>query len=274
MGVSAQRRLLGPGDMALTRFVLVLDVFLLALGGFAFLVALILWFDNAQGLLTGNGVFKTLTVAVDRGSRERAPAYSSNYLLYPLYGAGCRLLDALGVMAGDPRRQLTLLNAASAALSLGVVYLLARALGSLLCPGSTTALFHIACSVVLMLAITNEDIMPSFTVVLAAMALGAIWFAAPTAPRVLVVAVVFSIGWLLEWRLIFLGPARVPGRSLPFRRHRCGTVALSRVVPGRHRRDRGIGVVAVAGSQRRGRAVRPAVDRQGRQLGVAEAWCS
>jgi hypothetical protein len=35
------------------------------------------------------------------------------------------------------------------------------------------------------------------------MALGAVWFAAPTPARVLVVSMVFSLGWLLEWRLIF-----------------------------------------------------------------------
>ena len=32
------------------------DLALLATGSFALLVAIILWFDNAQGLLTGNGV--------------------------------------------------------------------------------------------------------------------------------------------------------------------------------------------------------------------------
>ena len=54
-----------------------------------------------------------------------------------------------------------------------------------------------------MLAITNEDIMPSYTVTLAAMALAAVWFARPTPARVLVVSVVFSLGWLGEWRLMF-----------------------------------------------------------------------
>lgn len=173
------------------------------LGGFALLVALILWFDNAQGYLTGNGVFKTVELRPWIDHPATAPLYPSNYLFYPLYGAGCRLLDALGVLAGDPRRQLTILNAAGATASLSVVYLLARALGGSRLLALATALFHIACSFVLMLAITNEDIMTSFTVVLASMALGAIWFAAPTPARVLAVSVVFSLGWLMEWRLIF-----------------------------------------------------------------------
>jgi hypothetical protein len=43
------------------------------------------------------------------------------------------------------------------------------------------------------------------------MALATVWFAAPTSPRVLAVAVVFSLGWLFEWRLMF--PA-LPGLVL------------------------------------------------------------
>ena len=53
------------------------------------------------------------------------------------------------------------------------------------------------------LAITNEDIMPSYTVLLAAMALGASGWPQPTPPRVLAVSVLFSLGWLMEWRLMF-----------------------------------------------------------------------
>ena len=43
--------------------------------------------------------------------------------------------------------------------------------------------------------------MPSYTVLLAAMALGAVWLARPTAPRVLAVSILFSLAWLMEWRL-------------------------------------------------------------------------
>src|SRR6185369_8305121 len=97
-------------------------------GSFALLVAIILWFDNAQGLLTGNGVFKTAELRPWIADPASAPLYPSNYLFYPVYGALCRLLDSLGVLVGDPRRQLTLLNAASASLCLCVVYALARSL--------------------------------------------------------------------------------------------------------------------------------------------------
>ncbi|WP_428680983.1 hypothetical protein [Reyranella sp.] len=179
------------------------DLALLVLGGSAVLIALILWFDNAQGGLTGNGVFKSLELKPWVVDPANAPLFASNYLFYPVYGALCRLLDLLGVFAGDPRRQLTILNAVSASLCAGVAYLLARAMTGDRAIAWLTAAFHLATSHVMFLAIVNEDIMPSYTVMFAAMALGAIWFARPSAARVAAVSVLFSIGWLFEWRLMF-----------------------------------------------------------------------
>jgi hypothetical protein len=179
------------------------DTALIAAGTFVLLVGIILWLDNAQAFLTGNGVFKAAELKPWISDPASAPLYPSNYLFYPVYGALCRLLDGLGVLTGDPRRQITLLNAASATLCVSIVHRLCCALGGSRALAASAALFHLACSYVLMLAITNEDIMPSYTVTLAAMALAAVWFARPTPMRVLAVSVVFSLGWLGEWRLLF-----------------------------------------------------------------------
>ena len=179
------------------------DLALLVIGSSAVLIGIILWFDNAQGGLTGNGVFKSLELKPWVLDPANAPLYASNYLFYPVYGALCRLLDLLGVFAGDPRRQLTILNALSASLSVGVAYLLARAITGNRPIAVLTGGFHLATSHVMFLAIVNEDIMPSYTVMFAAMALGAVWLARPTAPRVIAVSVLFSLGWLFEWRLMF-----------------------------------------------------------------------
>ena len=179
------------------------DLALLAVGGSALLIALILWFDNAQGGLTGNGVFKSLELkpwVVDPAS---APLYPANYLFYPVYGALCRALDLLGVFAGDPRRQITILNAMSASLCLCAVYLMVRAVTGDRLVALLAALFHISSSFVMFLAIVNEDILPSYTLMFAAMALGAVWFARPTSMRVVAVAALFSLAWLFEWRLMF-----------------------------------------------------------------------
>ena len=179
------------------------DLALLVIGGSALLVGLILWFDNAQGGLTGNGVFKSLELKPWVVDPAHAPLYPSNYLFYPVYGALCRLLDLLGVFAGDPRRQITILNAVSCSLCLGAVYLMVRALTRDRLVALLAALFHLSCSFVMFLAIVNEDILPSYTLLFAAMALGAVWFARPTAARVVAVAALFSLAWLFEWRLMF-----------------------------------------------------------------------
>jgi hypothetical protein len=179
------------------------DIALIVIGGSAFLITVILWFDNAQAGLTGNGVFKSMELRPWIADPANAPLYPSNYLYYPIYGALCRFLDFADVFPGDPRRQVPVLNALTASLCLVAVYLLVRAVTRDRVTALLAALFHIACSFVLLLAITNEDIMPSYTVMFAAMALAAVWFAEPTALRVVSVGLLFSVGWLFEWRLMF-----------------------------------------------------------------------
>jgi hypothetical protein len=182
---------------------LAIDLPALVLGGAGLLIVLILWFDNAQGGLTGNGVFKAFQLkpwVVDPAHAKLDP---SNYLYFPAYGALCRLLDALGVFAQDPRRQITVLNAVCGGLCLGITYLLVRAITGQRAVALLAALFHLSCNFVLFLAIINEDIMPSYTLLYAAMAMAGVWFARPTAARVVVVAAVFTASWLFEWRLMF-----------------------------------------------------------------------
>ncbi|MBV8406810.1 MAG: hypothetical protein JOY64_04210 [Alphaproteobacteria bacterium] len=198
--MALSNRILSPSDRYSD---LLADLALVTAGGAALLIAIVLWFDNAQGGLTGNGVFKSLELAPWVRDPAHAPLFPSNYLYYPLMGALCRGLDALGALAGDPRRQLTIINALSGALSLGVVYLLVRAVTADRLVAVLAAAFHLASSFVMFLAIINEDIMPSYTILLAAMALGAVWFARPTGARVVGVAALFSLAWLMEWRLMF-----------------------------------------------------------------------
>src|SRR5260370_21235682 len=63
------------------------DLALLVIGGSALLIAIVLWFDNAQGGLTRNGVFKSPELKPRVAHPSNAPLYPSNYLFYPLYGA-------------------------------------------------------------------------------------------------------------------------------------------------------------------------------------------
>jgi hypothetical protein len=178
------------------------DLATLVVGGSAFFIAVILWFDNAQGGLTGNGVFHSYQLRPWITDPANAQLDQSNFLYYPIFGAGCRLLDLLGIFVGDPRRQVTILNALCGAVCLGVVYALVRHLTQNRSIALLASFFHGASAFVLFLAITNEDIMPGYTIVFAAMALASVWFAHPTILRVLAVAVLFTVGWLFEWRLI------------------------------------------------------------------------
>jgi hypothetical protein len=170
---------------------------------FACLVSVILWLDNAQGGLTGNGIFKSLQLKPWVISPATAELDPSNYLFFPAYGALCRLLDLLGIWAGDPRRQMTILNAAFGSVGAAIFFLLIRRLTGRRDVALVAALFHLGCAFVLFLAIVNEDIMASYTLLLASMALAGVWFAAPSVLRVSVVAVLFTIAWLFEWRLLF-----------------------------------------------------------------------
>ena len=244
------------------------DLTLLVLGGSALLIAIVLWFDNAQGGLTGNGVFKSLELKPWVTDPANAPLYPSNYLYYPLYGALCRLLDLLGVFAGDPRRQITILNAVSGSLCLAVVYLLVRAVTGDRLIALLAAMFHLASSFVMFLAIVNEDILPSYTVLFAAMALASVWFARPTAARVAAVAVLFSLAWLMEWRLMFPTLPGSAGGAVALRGAAGAAAGLDRALPRRHARHGVRRRLGLAGPRGRRRPDRSHVDGQGRALGL------
>ena len=204
------------------------DLVAIFLSSMAVFVALILWFDNAQGI-TSNGVFKAVTIKSWVADPANASLDTSNYLYYPVMALLCRLLDGIGIFPGDPRHQLTVINAFSAAICLCIVYLLVRQITGRRSVAWAAVTFHLAGAFFLNLAIINEDIMPSYTMMFASMALASIWFAHPTWRRVALVAALFTIAWMFEWRLMFPAlPAMVlalavsPGRPLA----RLGRVTL------------------------------------------------
>jgi hypothetical protein len=133
----------------------------------------------------------------------RASLDPSNYLYFPLYGTLCRLLDLVGIDRGVPWRQLAWLNAFFASLATVVVYAFAHKVTGSAKAAALAACFHLGCGFVLLLSVISEDIMPGYTLALGAMALAGLWFDRPTWRRVVIVAIVFTLGWLVEWRLIF-----------------------------------------------------------------------
>jgi len=165
------------------------------------------WLDNRH-ISTGNGLWKAGQVTQWKVDFDNAPLDPSNYLYYPLLGALCRLLDLLGIQVGEAWRQMATINTIFGGVAVGIVYWLVRHLTGSRNIAFVAVLFHLGCAFFLALAIGNEDIMPSYTLVLAAMAMAAVWFVAPTPLQVVCVAVAFALGWLIEWRMMF--PALPP----------------------------------------------------------------
>ncbi len=167
-----------------------------------FLAGLIGWLQNVH-MITANGMYKSIQAEPWIADFAHARLDPSNYLYFPLYGASARLLDALGVLRGVPWKQFAYLNAFWASLGVAAVYGFVHRLTGEARVAAPAALFHLGCGFVLLLAVINEDIMPGYTLVLVSMLLAGLWFDRPTAVRVMAVGVIFTLGWLVEWRLIF-----------------------------------------------------------------------
>ena len=169
---------------------------------FVLLLCLMVWLDNVH-LNTTNGLWKSVNVGDWKADPGTAALDPSNYLYYPLMAALCHLLDLLDVHRGKVWQQLAVISVAFGALAVAIVYWLVRRLTNRRAIAALAALVHLGSAGFLSLAVSNEDIMPSYTVILAAMAMASMWFAAPTPRQVAAVAVVFTVGWLMEWRLMF-----------------------------------------------------------------------
>ncbi|WP_428663809.1 hypothetical protein [Reyranella sp.] len=167
-----------------------------------FLAGLIGWLQNVH-MITANGMYKSIQAEPWIADFAHARLDQSNYLYFPLYGASAWLLDALGILRGVAWKQFAYLNAFWASLGVAAVYGFVHRLTGEAKIAAPAALFHLGCGFVLLLAVINEDIMPGYTLVLASMLLAGLWFARPTVARVVGVGVIFTLGWLVEWRLIF-----------------------------------------------------------------------
>lgn len=157
---------------------------------------------------TTNGLWKSITLneySADPGWHRIIPA---NALLYPLHAMFGSVYDLFPFLPIERWRQMGLTNGFFGALSAGVCYFFAY---------RWTQRHHVAflassaycfAGFVYLHAVTNEDIMPAYFFCLTAMFLAADWFTAPRIWQVVVVSAILSIGWLIEWRVMF--PALPP----------------------------------------------------------------
>ena len=166
------------------------------------LVGLIGWLQNVH-ILTANGMYKAIQTEPWIANPATARLDDSNYLYFPLYGLLCRLLDWLGIERGVPWKQLAYINAFWASLCVVFVYAFVHRVTQSVAASVLAAVFHFGCGFFLLLAVISEDIMPGYALVLGAVLLAGLWFERPSYIRVAIVGAVFTLGWLMEWRLIF-----------------------------------------------------------------------
>jgi hypothetical protein len=174
-------------------------VFVLSLLLFCGLIA---WLQNVH-IITSNGMFKSIQAEPWIADPGRARLDPSNYLYFPLYGVLAAALDALGILRGVPWKQFAYLNALWASLANVFVYAFVQRVTGSAKAAALTACFHAGTGFVLLLAVISEDIMPGYALVLGAMLLAGLWFDRPSYARVAAVAAIFTLGWLIEWRLMF-----------------------------------------------------------------------
>ena len=166
------------------------------------LVGLIDWLQNVH-IITSNGMYKSIQAEPWIADPAHARLDPSNYLYFPLYGALARVLDTLGILRSVPWKQFAYLNALWASLAVVFVYAFVHRVTGSAWAAVLAACFHLGCGFFLLLAVISEDIMPGYTLVLAAMVLAGLWFDHPGHRRVALVGALFTVGWLIEWRLMF-----------------------------------------------------------------------
>jgi len=173
--------------------------------GIAIAVLLLLFQVYLQNvhIATTNGLWKSIVV-------RRWIAHSSwqllddaNVLYFPIQMLSCELLERLGIFPGQIWRQLAVLNGIAGGAGATAVYLFTlRWLQSRPAALLATVLYA-GSGFYLLLSVIDEDIMPGAVLVLIATLLACAWFAQPNPRRIFIVALVFTLGWLWEWRLIF-----------------------------------------------------------------------
>ncbi|MBM4201697.1 MAG: hypothetical protein FJ189_10485, partial [Gammaproteobacteria bacterium] len=98
------------------------EAFMVAAVTLVLLVGLMRYLDNCF-VINANGLWKSVYVRMWANSPATAPVDFANLLYFPVYGLLCRMLDVLGIFAGQTWRQMALLNTGFAAVGVGLIYL-------------------------------------------------------------------------------------------------------------------------------------------------------
>ena len=168
----------------------------------ALLILFQIYLQNVH-IATTNGLWKSVGVRSWISDPGWHRIDFANVLYFPVQALSCGVLEALGAFPHQIWRQLAVLNGLTGGAGAAAVYVfILRWLGSR-AVALLAAVLYAGTGFYLLLSVINEDIMPGAVLVLISTLLACGWFARPTAARIAWVAVLFSIGWLWEWRLIF-----------------------------------------------------------------------
>ena len=166
------------------------------------LLAFQMYLQNVN-IATTNGLWKSIDVKRWIATPSWQRVDFANVLYFPVQALWCLLLEHLGIFRGQIWRQLAVLNGLAGGIGAAAVYLFTLRWQGRHTVALLTTFAYCGTGFYLLLSVIDEDIMPGAVLVLIATLLGAGWFPRPTRARIAVVAVIFCIGWLWEWRLIF-----------------------------------------------------------------------
>lgn len=166
------------------------------------LIGLQLYLQNVH-IATTNGLWKSIDVRRWIADTAWHRIDFANVLYFPVQAVSCELLERLGVFPGQIWRQLAVLNGLFGGIGAAAVYIFTLRWLSSRAVAVLTAVLYSGSGFYLLLSVINEDIMPGAVLILIASLLACGWFVHPTARRIAVVAIIFSLAWLWEWRLIF-----------------------------------------------------------------------
>ncbi len=171
------------------------------------LIFLQIYLQNVH-IATTNGLWKSIIVRQWIAHPSWSLIDDANALYFPVQMLSCELLERLGIFSDQIWRQLAVLNGLFGGLGAAAVYVFTlRWLNSRATAILATALYG-GSGFYVLLSVIDEDIMPGAVLVLIATLLACAWFAEPIPRRIGIVATIFTVGLLWEWRLIF---PRLPG---------------------------------------------------------------
>ncbi len=180
--------------------------FLPSVGFGLFVFAALLLFQVAlQNVHIGttNGLGKSFLVLKFMSEPSWLGVDPSNVFYYPVYAFLCHILNILSIFPGLVWRQLAIINAVFAGVSAGFCYYFVYLWTEKKHVAFLASVAYCFSGYVFLHGLINEETISSYCFILLSTLLAIHWFHRPTLYQIAAVSVLFSVGWLFEWRVLF-----------------------------------------------------------------------